>query len=346
MTASFPASLIIPATSTVRDAMAAIDANAREVALVCDESGRVLGLITDGDVRRGLLAGFALDSSVTEIMTKDFFFVAPGADRASVLDLMRARSIQHVPVLDQKRTLVAIHFLTDLIGSTPKPNIAVVMAGGKGTRLRPITEQIPKPMVEVAGRPMLERIVLQLVGHGVRTIYLAVNFKAEMIEKHFGDGSALGCRIEYLRESKALGTGGALSLLPMRPEHPVLVLNGDLVTNVNLTAMLEAHAATTHAATIGVGPFQVQIPFGTVVEQNGQMIALEEKPEISVLINRGIYVINPEVLDYVPRDEEFPITELFDALMKANKTVGVFNFTESWLDVGMPKDLRRANGQV
>ena len=341
---AFLAKFTVTDDSTIRRAMEVISANGREVVLVRDCSDRIRGLITDGDIRRGLLSGLTLDSLVTRVMTRDFFSVDASTDRAAVLDLMKARTFQHVPVLDQDRRLVAIHFLRDLIGASPKSNIAVIMAGGKGTRLRPITERLPKPMVEVAGRPMLERTVLHLVGHGIRTIYISVNFMADVIERHFSDGAAFGCKIEYLRETMPLGTGGALSLLPSRPEHPFLVLNGDLITNVDLTAMINTHVQGNHAATIGVGPYQVQIPFGTVIESGGHLVSLEEKPTINVRINRGIYVLEPASLDYVPKDQEFPITALFDSLVAVNKSVGVFFFDDTWLDVGIPEDLRRARG--
>jgi NDP-sugar pyrophosphorylase family protein len=311
---------------------------------VRDSSECIVGLISDGDIRRGLLAGQTLDMPAANVMTRDFFTVAPDVDRASVLDVMMARSFPYVPVLDQERRLIAVHFLRDLMGATPKPNVAVIMAGGKGMRLRPVTEAIPKPMIEVAGRPMLERIILHLVGHGIQTIYIAVNFMADVIERHFGDGSALGCRIEYLRETVPLGTGGALSLLPERPAHPILVLNGDLVSRADLTSMLEAHVARRHAATIGVGPYQVQIPFGTVREQGGRLLSIAEKPTVDFLINRGIYVLDPATLNHVPQHREFPITELFEALLAAKKTVGVFNFEDPWIDVGHFDDLRRAQG--
>jgi dTDP-glucose pyrophosphorylase len=344
VTSAFLANFTVSDDSTIRRAMEVISASGREVVLVRDSGDRIRGLITDGDIRRGLLKGLTLDSLVTTVMTKNFFTVEAHTDRAAVLDLMKAHTFQHVPVLDQDRRLVAIHFLRDLIGASPKANVAVIMAGGKGTRLRPITENLPKPMVEVAGRPMLERTVLHLVGHGIRTIYISVNFMAEVIERHFSDGAAFGCKIEYLRETMPLGTGGALSLLPSRPEHPFLVLNGDLITNVDLTAMINTHVQGNHAATIGVGPYQVQIPFGTVTERGGHLVSLEEKPTINVRINRGIYVLDPASLQYIPKNQEFPITNLFDALAAAGKSVGVFFFDDTWLDVGIPEDLRRARG--
>jgi dTDP-glucose pyrophosphorylase len=338
------AALVVDEHATIRDAMTAINSNGCEVALVRDPAGRIAGLITDGDIRRGLLAGLGVEASVAAVMTREFFNVAPGADRAYVLDVMRARQLAHVPVLDAERRLVAVHFLRALIGASEKPNAALVMAGGRGTRLRPVADKLPKPMVEVAGRPMLERIVLHLVGHGIRRIYIAVNFMAETIERHFGDGTGFGCRIEYLRESSPLGTGGALCLLPAPLEHPLLVLNGDLVTRADLSAMLEAHAASGCAATMAVGPYEVQLPFGAVTERAGRLVSLEEKPAVRFLVNRGIYVLEPAVLKHVPANREFAMTALFDALLADEQPVGVYNFEDSWLDVGAPEDLRRAHG--
>ncbi len=338
------ATLLVRDTSSVRKAMMALSANGREVVLVHDCAGRLVGLITDGDIRRGLLAGVTLESSVSEVMRRDFFAVSPGADRAFILDHMKARTIQHVPVLDKERRLVAIHFLRDLIGGRPKPNSAVIMAGGKGTRLRPVTESIPKPMVEVAGRPILERIVLHLVGHGVHKIFLSVNYKAHIIEDYFGDGAAFGCHIAYLRETEPRGTGGSLALLPAQPADPILVLNGDQLTQVDLTTMLEVHVKNAWTATVGIGPYQVQVPFGTVRERNGRLLAFEEKPTINMLVNRGIYVLDPVVLDYVPKDQDFAITSLFETLLQRRKHIGVFYFDDYWLDIGRLPDLRRANG--
>jgi dTDP-glucose pyrophosphorylase len=336
--------IVVTENASIRDAMTAINFNGREMVIVQDVGHRVLGLITDGDIRRGLLSGHTLESPAKEIMKGNFFSVDSSVDRAAVLDLMKARGFQHVPVLDRDRRLIAIHFLRDLIGAAPKPNIAVIMAGGRGIRLGPITETIPKPMVEVAGRSMLERIVLHLVGHGVTTIYLAVNYLADVIERHFGEGTAFGCQIRYLRESKPLGTGGPLSLLEDRPAHPLFVLNGDLVMRADLSAMLDVHVTGGYAATVAVGTHQVQIPYAAVAQLDGRLVALEEKPTLNLLVNRGIYVIDPNVLELVPQGEEFPITMLFEMLLRQGRPVGIFHFDDYWLDVGRPHDLRYANG--
>ncbi len=339
------ANLIVADDATVRDAMAALSANGREVVLVRNRADRVVGLVTDGDIRRALLRGHTLDSPVSDAMRRDFFHATVDVERAAVLDLMKARSFRHVPVLDQESRLVAIHFLADLIGAGRKPNIAVILAGGQGTRLRPYTENLPKPMVEVAGRPMLERIVLHLVGHGIRRIFLSVNHLAEIIETHFGDGRAFGCQIEYLREEQPLGTGGPLSLLAERPSEPLIVLNGDQITQVDISAMIETHLTEGHVATMAVGPHQLRMPFAVVRHENGRMIELQEKPTLDFLVNRGIYVIDPEALDHVPYGRAFPITDLFAQLIAANQRVGIFYCDDYWLDVGRPADLLRANGQ-
>lgn len=338
------ADLVLSEDRSVRDAMLLLNANARELVLVRDENARISGVITDGDIRRALLLGETLDSSVTRVMERRFFSVGSEVDRATVLDVMKARMFQHVPILDRDGRLIGIHFLRDLIGAAAKPNIAVVMAGGRGTRLHPVTETIPKPMVEVAGRPILERIVLHLVSHGIRTIYLAVNYKAEIIENYFGDGSRFGCAVFYLRESEPRGTGGPLSLLPVRPEHPIFVLNGDQVMRADLTAMLEQHRREGVLATIAVGPYDVQVPFGAVIESDGRVVSLKEKPSVSVLVNRGIYVLEPDLLAAVPPSGEYPITTLFESLLGEEKGVGAFHFDDYWLDVGRPVDLRQANG--
>lgn len=324
--------------------MVAINNNAREVVLVRDSGRRIVGLVTDGDIRRGLLADSDLGRPVATVMTRNFYAVGPRTDRAALLDTMNARGFRHVPALDSDGYLVAVHFLSDLIGAAPKPNMAVIMAGGRGTRLRPYTERLPKPMVEVAGRPLLERIVLHLVGHGLTEIYLAVNYLAHVVERHFGDGSAFGCHINYLRESEPLGTGGALSLLPYRPEHAFFVLNGDQVMRIDLTAMLEQHAASNVVATIAAGPHTVQIPFAVLHEADGLLCGIEEKPTAQYFVNRGIYLFEPAALAHVPRGQEFPITDLFGRLIRCGMPVGIFRFDGHWLDVAAPADLHHANG--
>ena len=331
---------------TIKEALQVINDNWREVALVEDEKGRIVGVITDGDIRRGILRGLTLDSPAVEVMTRKYISVGPEEDRAAVLDIMKALGVRHVPIIDRKKRLIGIHFLQELIGKVSKPNIAVIMAGGKGIRLRPLTEYCPKPMIPVAGRPILERLVLQLVGHGIQQIYISINYLGNMIEEHFGDGSSFGCTIEYLREKEALGTGGSLALLPERLEHPLIVMNGDLVTQVNITKLLDFHEQEHVEATIVSRPYQVEIPFGVITKEGNRLVQIQEKPPANYLINAGVYVLNPVVLKLIPRDREFPITNLFDLLLKKKSLVGVYMLQEEWIDIGRHDELHKANGIV
>lgn len=327
---------------SLRDAMQVINDNWREVALVTDDAGMIVGLVTDGDIRRGLLAGQTLESPVSGVMTKDYISATPEMDRSGVLDLMKAASIRHVPVLDDRKRLLGIHFMEVLLGTERKSNVAVIMAGGEGRRLRPLTDRVPKPMIRVAGRPILERIVLLLVGYGIRHIYISVNYMADVIVQHFGDGSRFGCRIDYLHERAPLGTGGALSLLPEPPRVPLIVMNGDLVTQIDIARMLTFHALQRAEATLAARHYQSEIPYGVVSEREGRLQELIEKPAAHYLINAGIYVLEPAVLPLVPAGAYFPITDLFSKLLAQKRAVAVYQVEEDWIDVGRRDELERA----
>lgn len=335
---------IVRPNQTLRDTLRALENSRMGIAFVCDDDARLLGTVTDGDVRRALLGGATLDLVVSEVMARSFVSVPIGVGRTEVLDLMRARRISQIPVLDDDGCLRAVHTMPELVGAVVRPNAAIVMAGGRGTRLRPYTEDLPKPMIRVAGRPMLERLVLHLVGHGIRHIYLSVNYLAHMIEDHFGDGERFGCRITYLRESEPLGTAGCLSLLEDVPAHPILIMNGDLVTQADIGRLLDFHDRGGYVATIGARPYAVQVPFGVVDEDGHRLVGLREKPSMRMLVNAGMYVISPETIRLVPTAQDYPITDLFQRCLDETLPVGVYLVDDDWADVGRPEDLLKANG--
>jgi NDP-sugar pyrophosphorylase family protein len=219
------------------------------------------------------------------------------------------------------------------------------MAGGRGTRLAPLTDQIPKPMLRVAGRPILERIILHLVGHGIRRIFLATNYLGYIIRDYFGDGTAVGAQIEYLCEETPAGTGGALALLPETPTHPLVVMNGDLVTQVNLGTMLEFHTQGEQVATMGVRRYLHTVPFGCVEINHGEVVHMEEKPTITRLVNAGIYVLDPSLIARVPKGKEFPLPTLLDECMRLGESVRAFEIVDDWIDVGQRDQLRMARGE-
>ncbi len=226
--------------------------------------------------------------------------------------------------------------------AAPRPNWAVIMAGGQGRRLRPITESIPKPMVPVGGRPILEHLVCHLAGHGIRTLYLALGYLGHLIEGHFRDGSRFGCDIRYLREETPLGTAGALALLDRRPADPVLTLNGDLFTRVNVSELLAFHEAGPWRATLAVQPYVSVLPYGCVAVEGSRVVNMTEKPAISHLVNTGVYVLHPDLIGRIPRGESLSMPELLGSCLAKGEPVGAFALTDDWIDVGTPEQLLRA----
>jgi dTDP-glucose pyrophosphorylase len=333
---------IVPATATMRDALGAIDRGAAGIVLVVDDGGRLVGVATDGDLRRAILREIRLDAPIEPISTKAFIAIGADQDRETALDLMRAHRIDAIPVVDADGRPIALHLLQAFLRPETRANWAVIMAGGQGHRLRPLTETLPKPMLRVAGRPILERIVLHLVGSGITRIFLSVNYRADVIEDHFGDGQALGADIGYLRETTPLGTGGALGLLPGTPSEPLLLLNGDLVTNVDVDRLLEFHGAGPYAATIGTHRYVHTVPYGCVERDGDRVVALEEKPAILREVNAGIYALDPAVVALVEPNVPTSMPEVIERLLAGGEPVGAFEIEDDWTDIGQRDQLVRA----
>ncbi len=337
--------LTVRAQASIRQAMQMIDRGACEIVLVIDESGKLIGTVTDGDIRRALLRGSSLDDSIDGVMNHRFTSVHEKSTRSEVLDLMRARTIEQIPIVDGQGRLTGLHLLREMLGRELKPNWAVIMAGGRGERLRPLTDSIPKPMICVAGRPILERIVLHLVGYGIQRIFLSVHYKREVIERHFGDGTGFGCRIDYLRENAPLGTGGALGLLPEHPSDSILVLNGDLLTQCNIDQLLRQHRNDSNKLTLGIHEHGYSIPFGVVDLDGTRVLGIREKPSVSWLVNAGIYVVSPDLLYRIPCGVEYPLPALIEDCLEKHERVGGCIIDSDWIDVGLPMELRRARGE-
>ncbi len=257
--------LLIPPSATLRQAMQSVDDGRLGIVLVVDAADQLLGTITDGDTRRALLRGVELDATVERVMNRRFVAVGPDAKDAAILDLMRVRSIRQIPVVDARGIVCGLHYLPDFSTLSPRGNRAVIMAGGEGRRLRPLTERIPKAMLKVGDRPILERLINLLVRHRFHDIFISINYLGALIEDHFGDGRAFDCRISYLRETRALGTAGALSLLPHRLSEPLLVMNGDLVTDVDLSALMDYHAEAACLGTQCVFEYVHQYPSASCI---------------------------------------------------------------------------------
>ena len=340
-----------PTTATIRDALVVIDRSATSVCLLVHEDGRLAGLLTDGDLRRAFLRGTSLEDPALAHATAEPKTVDAGTTRALVLDLMRALRISVVPEVDASGIVVGLHTLSDVVGAAPRDNVAVIMAGGKGTRLGELTRNTPKPLMTVAGRSIIEWIILNLVGDGIRDIYVSVNHLADQIEEHLGDGSRLGCSISYLREEpdNPLGTAGSLTLLrAQRPDlaDPVIVMNGDLMVQFEAGALLETHRRHEAAVTMATRTYQHEVPFGVVESERGRVTGVVEKPTLTFDINAAVYAVEPSALELLPEGRPSTMPGLVEMCLQRGSTVAAWPISTDWIDVGTPTDLARAKGQA
>ena len=289
--------VLVGGDTPLKDTIERMDASGLQIALVGDKAEKLIGVVTDGDIRRALLRGVTVESPTAAVMNPQPKTLRAGACREAILAFMRIHVVRQVPLLDEKGSIVELALLDDLVGARDLPNWVVLMAGGLGTRLRPLTENVPKPMLPVAGRPILETIVLSLAEQGFRRIFMAINYKAEMIQKHFGNGHQWGVSIEYLQEKTQLGTAGALSLLPEKPQAPVLVMNGDLLTHANLANLLDFHQDHKSTATMAVREYDFRVPYGVVDLDGIAITGIQEKPLQRFFVSAGIYALSPSALD-------------------------------------------------
>ncbi len=334
--------LIIAPDATVRDALEAIDRSKRQIALVVDNDGRLVATVTDGDVRRGILRGIDVDGPVAQVMHEGPTTVVEGAPDAETRRLIRERKLQHVPVLDADGRLTGLATVQDLFGVTPKDTRVVLMAGGLGTRLRPLTETVPKPMLPVGGKPLLEQIIGLFADQGFWQISISVNYRAEMVRDHFGAGEAFGVKIDYIEEEQAMGTAGALSLLPEKPDAPFIVMNGDVLVTLQFSELLAYHAEKAALGTLVVREFEQQVPYGVVRSDAGLMTGIEEKPVERYFVNAGIYVLSPQALSHLTPGQPLDMPDLLSKITESDGRVGVYPLTDYWRDIGRIADLEAA----
>ena len=314
-----------------------------KIALVLDENYLLLGTISDGDFRRGMLSGLTLEDTVEKIMNKNPRTVNEGTSRLEILKLMNDTKILQIPIVDRNNFVIGLHLWDDISVQAKYSNIMVIMAGGKGSRLHPQTENRPKPMLLVAGIPILEHIIKRARSQGFNHFIIAINYLGQIIEDYFKDGHKFGVKIEYLHEDVPLGTAGALSLLSNKPERAFIVTNGDVITDINYSDFLEYHTVQNAAATVAVHTHEFQIPYG-VVQINGlEVESYEEKPIVSSLINAGVYALDPDILDLITEPKFRDMPELLDISRDLKKKVIVYPLHESWIDIGRPIDLEIAN---
>jgi dTDP-glucose pyrophosphorylase len=342
--------LVVGPASSVREVMEQIDRSGKGIALVLDESQHLLGTVTDGDIRRAILAGIDLNTSVEQLLVRRQDSSGPltapvGTSDSTLLHLMNESGVRQIPLIDEENRVVDVMLLSDLVKEFELPIRAVVMAGGLGTRLRPLTETLPKPMLPIGSRPLLELIVERLKQSGIRRLNVATHYKGEVISDHFKDGQDFGVEITYVKEDQPLGTVGALSLLE-DSEDPLLVINGDILTRVDFREMLNFHREHKAELTIAVRQYEFSVPYGVVETDGVSVKGISEKPVVRQFINAGIYLLNPSVRRLVPNQQQYDMPDLIHRILSEGRQVVCFPVREYWLDIGIEDHYVQAQSDV
>ncbi|BFU76853.1 nucleotidyltransferase family protein [Arcobacter sp. 15-2] len=329
--------------STIKNALEIIDKAAMQIALVVDENNKLLGTLTDGDIRRGLLQGLDLNSSIESIIFKTPTVAKISDTKEDILKIALAKKLHQIPIVDANGKLLGIKEIDELIKPKEKINKVILMVGGLGTRLRPLTDNTPKPMLKVGNKPILQTIVEKFAEYGYANIVLCVNYKSDVIQDFFKDGSEFGVNIEYIFEEQRMGTAGALSLLKNKPTEPFFVMNGDLLTNVNFEHLDSYHISNNSMGTMCVREYDFQVPYGVVNIKDSKILSIEEKPTHKFFVSAGIYMLSPEILEYIPQNEFYDMPTLFEKLISEEKNIISFPLREYWLDIGRLEEYKKAN---
>jgi dTDP-glucose pyrophosphorylase/predicted transcriptional regulator len=335
--------IIVEESSSILEVLEIIDKSSKQLAIVVDENKKLLGTISDGDIRRALLQNISLTNSVKNIYYKTPTVANINDTREDIINICKIKKIHQIPIVDNNGNLVGLEILDELISKEQKRNKVILMVGGLGTRLRPLTEETPKPMLKVGSKPILQTIIEKFAEYGYTNIVMCVNYKSHIIQDYFEDGSKFGVNIEYVLEEQRMGTAGALSLLKNKPTEPFFVMNGDLLTNVNFEHLHDFHTANESMGTMCVREYDFQVPYGVVNIENSKILSIEEKPTHKFFVSAGIYMLSPDVLKYIPKNEFYDMPTLFEKLISENTNVISFPLREYWLDIGRIEEYQKAN---
>lgn len=334
--------IIVNEKTSILEAIQILDKSALQIVIVVDNNNKLVGTVTDGDVRRGLIREVSLHESIAKIMNKTPIYVDSSTPLFKIKQLMNEKKLRHIPILNEQKELIDIKLIDDFLKQGVNNHTVVLMAGGLGTRLRPLTDNCPKPLLKVGDKPILEIILQNFIEQGFHDFVISVNYKKEMIEEYFGDGSKWSVSIRYLYEDKRMGTAGALDMFQPVNDLPIIVMNGDLLTKLDFQQLLAFHEEHQADATMCVRQYEYQVPYGVIKTETYKLVEIEEKPIQQFFVNAGIYVLNPQVLKYIPKDTFYDMPELFESLVSLKKTSVVFPVREFWLDIGRKEDFQKA----
>ena len=330
-------------SSTIKEAMQIIDKGSLQIALVVDNNDVLIGTLTDGDIRRGLLNGMELNSIIEPIVSTSPTVSNIRESNEEIINKALKKNLRHIPIVDDLGRVVDIKQIDEFIRPKQKSNKVVLMAGGLGERLRPLTIDTPKPMLKVGDQPILHTIIQKFAENGYSDFVICLNYKSNVIKDYFEDGSRFGVSISYVIEDKRLGTAGALSLIELDTTDPFFVMNGDLLTNINFSQLHEYHILNNSVGTMCVRDYNFQIPYGVVNILGNKISSIIEKPSHKFFVNAGIYMLSPDALEYIPKDEFYDMPSLFEDLIKNNKNTISFPIREYWLDIGRIEEYNKAN---
>jgi dTDP-glucose pyrophosphorylase len=332
----------IDPSSTIGNALRVIDSGAVKIALVVDINDKLLGTLSDGDIRRGLLRKKNLNDNIKDVFSKNPITAKKGSSKQDLLQLCSINQIGQVPIIDDNQNIIDLFVIDEELSKKQLENNVVLMVGGLGKRLRPLTEDIPKPMLYIGGKPILQTIVKSFVDNGFSNITMCLGYKSNVIKNYFKDGSDFGANIDYIVEEKRMGTAGALTLLNKRFNKPFFVMNGDLLTNVDYERMLHFHELHSSKATMCVREYDLEVPYGVVNVDNEVIVSIEEKPVHSFFVNAGVYLLEPDCIKLIPSDEFHDMPSLFEKLILENQKTVSFPIKEYWIDIGKMSDYERA----
>lgn len=329
--------------SDIWDAVKLIQGNALQTALVVDDNRKLLGIVTDGDIRRAILDRMDFNANVAKVMNSKPTVATMEMDISEIRKLMKEKVIHLMPVIDADNIVVDIVFFTDVMNGASVDTPVVLMAGGIGSRLKELTKDRPKPLLNVGNKPLLETILENFIEQGFVNFYFSVNYKSEQIEGFFGDGSRYGVKINYLHEDKALGTAGALYMLPEDISYPVIIMNGDILTKVDFKKLIKFHRKSNSVATMAVRRYTEKIPYGVIVSDNDRIKKIQEKPEKDYNVNAGIYILGEDAIKRIPKNEFYNMTQLFEDMINAGDIVSQYEINDYWIDIGKIEDFEKAN---
>lgn len=334
--------ITIQEKTTIKEALKVINAEGLKIAIITDKNNKFLGTLTDGDIRRGLLKGLNLESQIKSIYVKNPTTALKTDDRKKLMDIAITKKILQIPIVDKNNKFIDLYLLNDSLKPIFKSNLVIIMAGGKGTRLRPLTETIPKPMLKIGEKPILQIIIEKFKENNFNKFLICVNYKSKLIKNYFGNGSKFNVNIDYINEKKKMGTAGALSLLKNKPQEPFFVINADVLTNLNFDSLLNFHNYYNSAATMCIREYYVNSQYGEVKVNNEKIISIEEKPIHKFYVNTGIYVLNPKCLKFIPK-KFFDMTTLFQKIIEKKLLATSFPIDDYWLDIGRLEDFKQGN---